>query len=107
MADAILRPAGSILGTRVVRTEDPDLLTGAAKYVNDLDLPGKLHAAFARSEVAHAELRAVNVDDALATPGVVAVYTATDLGLAPHHGFVTVHPDFARPPLADGMVRFV
>jgi carbon-monoxide dehydrogenase large subunit len=107
MADVILRPAGSILGTRVVRTEDPDLLTGAARYVNDLDLPGKLHAAFARSEVAHAELRVVNVEEALATPGVVAVYTAGDLGLAPHHGFVTVHADFARPPLADGVVRFV
>jgi aerobic carbon-monoxide dehydrogenase large subunit len=107
MTDSIHRPAGSILGTRVVRTEDPDLLTGAARYVNDLDLPGRLHAAFARSEVAHGELRAVNVDEALAMPGVVAVYIAADLGIAPHHGFVTVHPDFARPPLADGVVRFV
>ncbi len=107
MTDTMRRVPGSILGTRVVRTEDPDLLTGAARYVNDLDLPGKLHAAFARSENAHAELRAVHVDDALAVPGVVAVYTAADLGVAPHHGFVTVHADFARPPLADGVVRFV
>jgi carbon-monoxide dehydrogenase large subunit len=109
MADTIPRPAGSgtsILGTRVVRTEDPELLTGAATYVNDLDLPGKLHAAFARSEAAHAVLQAVHVDDALAVPGVVAVFTAAELGVAPHHGFVTVHPDFARPPLADGVVRF-
>jgi aerobic carbon-monoxide dehydrogenase large subunit len=107
MTDTMRRAPGSILGTRVVRTEDPDLLTGAARYVNDLDLPGKLHAAFARAESAHAELRVVHVDDALATPGVVAVYTAADLGVAPHHGFVTVHADFARPPLADGVVRFV
>ena len=99
--------AGSILGTRVLRTEDPDLLTGAARYVNDLDLPGKLHAVFARSEVAHATLHDVHTDDALATPGVVAVFTAADLGVAPHHGFAIVHPDFARPPLADGVVRFV
>ena len=35
------------------------------------------------------------------------MFTAADLGVAPHHGFVTVHPDFARPPLADGVVRFV
>ena len=42
---------GSILGTRVLRTEDPALLTGSARYLNDLDLPGKLHAVFARSEV--------------------------------------------------------
>ena len=107
MTDSIRRAPGSILGTRVVRTEDPELLIGTARYVYDLDLPGKLHAAFARSEVAHAALDAVNVDDAIATPGVVAVFTAADLGVAPHHGFVTVHPDFARPPLADGVVRFV
>ena len=98
---------GSILGTRVLRTEDPALLTGSARYLNDLDLPGKLHAVFARSEVAHARLGAVHIDDAAAVPGVVAVLHRRDLGVAPHHGFVTVHPDFARPPLADGVVRFV
>jgi carbon-monoxide dehydrogenase large subunit len=98
---------GSILGTRVPRTEDPELLTGAARYLNDLELPGKLHAVFARSEVAHAGLATVHVDDALATPGVVAVLTAADLGVAPHHTFAVVHADFARPPLADGVVRFV
>jgi carbon-monoxide dehydrogenase large subunit len=98
---------GSILGTRVLRTEDPELLTGSARYLNDLDLPGKLHAVFARSEVAHARLGDVHVEDALATPGVVAVFTGDTLGVAPHHGFVAVHPDFARPPLATGVVRFV
>ncbi|CAN5820124.1 xanthine dehydrogenase family protein molybdopterin-binding subunit [soil metagenome] len=98
---------GSILGTRVLRTEDPVLLAGEGQYLADLDLPGKLHAVFSRSEVAHASLRAVHVNDALAVPGVVAVYTAADLGVAPHHGFVTVHADFARPQLADGVVRFV
>ena len=98
---------GSILGMWVVRTEDPVLLTGGAKYLDDLDLPGKLHAVFARSEAAHAALVAVHVGDARAVPGVVAVFTAADLGVAPHHGFAKVHPDFARPPLADGVVRFV
>ncbi|MDQ3468151.1 MAG: xanthine dehydrogenase family protein molybdopterin-binding subunit, partial [Actinomycetota bacterium] len=105
MTDTELR--GSILGTRVRRTEDPRLLTGAGRYVDDLHLPGKLHAVFARSEVAHATLGTVHVDDARDVPGVVAVFTSADLGVAPHHGFVTVHPDFARPPLADGVVRFV
>ena len=99
--------AGSILGTRVLRTEDPALLTGSARYMNDLLHPGKLHAVFARSEQAHATLGEVHVEDALATPGVVAVYTAAELGVPPHQGFVTVHPHFARPPLADGVVRFV
>ena len=105
MTDVELR--GSILGTRVRRTEDPTLLTGSAKYLDDLDLPGKLQAVFARSELAHARVGAVHIDEARAVPGVVAVYTAGDLGVAPHHGFATVHPDFARPPLADGVVRFV
>jgi carbon-monoxide dehydrogenase large subunit len=98
---------GSILGTRVLRTEDPALLTGSARYLNDLDVPGKLHAVFARSEIAHARLGTVHIDDALATPGVVAVLTGETLGVAPHHGFVTVHADFARPPLAVETVRFV
>jgi carbon-monoxide dehydrogenase large subunit len=98
---------GSILGTRVLRTEDPALLTGSARYLNDLDLPGKLHAVFARSEVAHARLTAVHIDDALAVPGVVSVLTADTLGVAPHHGFVKVDDDFARPPLAADTVRFV
>src|SRR5215203_2097519 len=98
---------GSILGARVLRTEDPALLTGSARYLNDLDVPGKLHAVFARSEVAHARLGSVHIEDALAVPGVVAVLTGETLGVAPHHGFVAVHPDFARPPLATDTVRFV
>ncbi len=99
--------AGSILGTRVLRTEDPALLVGSGKYLDDLDIPGKLFAAFARSEYAHATLGAIDISEAMAIPGVVAVLTSDDLGVAPHHGMAMVHPDFARPPLADGVVRFV
>ena len=60
---------GSILGTRVVRTEDPGLLRGERHYVADLPLAGRLHAVFATSDVAHGELRAVHADDARAMPG--------------------------------------
>ncbi len=98
---------GSILGTRVLRTEDPGLLTGSRKYLADLDLPNKLHAVFVRSDVAHGTINAIHIEDAIGMPGVVEVLTAAELGVAPHHGFATVHPDFARPPLADGKVRFV
>ena len=98
---------GSILGTRVVRTEDPALLRGLGTYVGDLPLVGLLHASFARSPVAHGLVRAIHVDDAVAMPGVIAVWTAAELDVAPHHGFVAVHPDFARPPLATDRVRFV
>ena len=106
MPPATPRP-GSILGTRVTRTEDPGLLTGARSYLADLPLVDRLHAVFVRSDVAHGVLGAIHVDDAVGMPGVVAVLTAETLGVAPHHGFVPVHPDFVRPPLADGRVRFV
>ncbi len=100
-------PRGSILGTRVVRTEDPALLLGEGRYVADLELPDKLHAVFVGSEQAHGIIRSIHVDDARAMPGVVAVWTAAELGVAAHHGFVKVHDDFARPPLAQDRVRFV
>ncbi len=98
---------GSILGTRVTRTEDPALLTGAARYLADLPLDGRLYAVFVRSDVAHGVLRAIHLDDARAMPGVVDVLTAADLRLEPQHSFVMVHRDFLRPPLATGRVRFV
>ena len=98
---------GSLLGTRVVRSEDPALLRGLGIYVADLPLEGRLYAAFARSQVAHGLIRSIHVEDAQTMPGVVAVWTATELGVAPHHGFVAVHDDFARPPLAFDRVRFV
>ena len=91
----------------MLRTEDPGLLTGSRKYLADLDLPNKLHAVFVRSDVAHGTIGAIHLDDARAMPGVVEISTAAELGVAPHQGFATVHPDFARPPLADGKVRFV
>ncbi|MEX2625481.1 MAG: xanthine dehydrogenase family protein molybdopterin-binding subunit [Ilumatobacteraceae bacterium] len=103
--DAELR--GSILGTRVQRTEDPILLTGGARYVDDLPLEGHLHAVFVRSDVAHGALGTIHTEDAEQLPGVVAVWTATDLDLPPHHGLAKVHDDFARPPLAVARIRFV
>lgn len=106
MTDTVARP-GSILGTRVTRTEDPSLLTGAAKYVDDLGLTNPLHAVFARSDVAHGTITSIDVSEAEALPGVVAVITSDGLGVDPHHGFAPVHDDFKRPPLADGVVRYV
>jgi len=82
-------------------------LLGQAKFMADLDLPDKLHAVFVRSDVAHGTLGAVHIEEAASMPGVVEVITAETLGVAPHHGFTKVHDDFARPPLADGRVRFV
>jgi carbon-monoxide dehydrogenase large subunit len=98
---------GSILGTRVTRTEDPGLLTGTARYLADLPLHARLHAVFVRSEVAHGVLGEIHVEEAADMPGVMAVLTATDLDVPAHHGFAPVHRDFKRPPLAVGRVRFV
>ncbi len=99
--------AGSILGTRVLRTEDPELLFGTGQYVGDLDLGNQLHLVFVRSEMAHASITGIDVEEAKSAPGVVAVLTAADLGVAPFQSMVTVHDDFARPPLATDRVRFV
>ena len=99
--------AGSILGTRVLRTEDPELLVGAGRFVDDLALDHPLHVVFVRSEMAHARLLNVDCSAALDMPGVVAVLTAAELDIRPHHGMVKVHDDFARPPLAADKVRFV
>ena len=99
--------AGSILGNRVTRLEDPELLTGDATYVYDLDLADPLYLIFVRSPFAHARLAAVDTSAAEAAAGVAAVFTAANLGVAPHHGFVPVDEAYARPPLAVDRVRFV
>ncbi|MDW3213694.1 MAG: xanthine dehydrogenase family protein molybdopterin-binding subunit [Ilumatobacteraceae bacterium] len=100
-------PHGSILGNRVTRTEDPGLLTGSRRYVGDLELDRPLHAVFVRSDIAHGTINSIDVDEARSMPGVVAVWTATDLDVAPHHGFAKIDDAFVRPPLATDKVRFV
>ncbi len=98
----------SILGTRVQRVEDPDLLTVGGKYVDDLAPPDALHAVFVRSEVAHAEIAAIETDDATSAPGVVAVLTAADLELAPRPPDMgMLNQDMGRTWLASDRVRYV
>jgi carbon-monoxide dehydrogenase large subunit len=97
----------SILGNPVRRVEDPRILLGGARYVGDLDLPGVLTATFVRSTIAHARLESVDTTAAAKMPGVVAVYTAGDLGLPDIPAFPMAPPVMSRPPLADGTVRFV
>jgi aerobic carbon-monoxide dehydrogenase large subunit len=66
-------------GASVKRSEDPRILAGRGRYVDDLKLPGMLHAAFVRSPLAHARVLAVDASAARALPGVVAVLTGADL----------------------------
>jgi aerobic carbon-monoxide dehydrogenase large subunit len=66
-------------GASISRREDPRLLRGSGRYVDDIKLPGLLHAAIVRSTHAHARLRAVRVEAARAMPGVAGVFCFTDL----------------------------
>src|SRR5712691_5196327 len=68
---------GSAAGGR--RSEDGPLLTGRGRFTDDLDVPGQVHAAFARSTAAHGIIRGVDTSRALAMPGVLAVLTGRDV----------------------------
>ncbi len=82
-------------GAPVKRNEDRKLLTGQALFIDDVELPGMLHAAFLRSHAAHARIRRIDVSRALQRPGVVAVYTADDYGAYWQPGPLLVPP----PPI--------
>lgn len=84
-------------GERIKRNEDPRLLTGQGLYVDDVDLPNMLHAAFLRSPYAHARINNIDVSQALQRKGVIAVYTANDLGDYWKPGPLLVSP----PPVKD------
>ena len=76
---SLTRP--QFIGAKVVRREDPRLLTGAGNYVADIKRHGMVHIAFRRSDHAHALIRNVDVSAAQALPGVVAVYTGADIAV--------------------------
>jgi len=90
-----------LVGQRIKRNEDPRLLTGQALFVGDVDIPGMLHAAFLRSDYAHARLRSIDVSAARERPGVVGVYTAEDMGDAWQPG-----PPLVIPPPTIEEVEF-
>ena len=74
----------SYTGQSVRRFEDARLVSGQGSYVDDIKIPGMLHAAFLRSPHAHARIRSVDVAAALRRPGVEAVLTGDDiLGIVP------------------------
>ncbi len=96
-------------GASVPRREDPRLLAGAGRFVDDIDQPDLLDAVFVRSPVAHGRLVSIDADDALATDGVVAVLTAEDLAqCCSPMGWGATGPLIvpAHLPLADDRVRF-
>src|SRR6478672_7961758 len=105
-------PAQRFVGSSVPRSEDRRILTGSGRYVDDIHLPGMLHAAFVRSPVAHALITSVDVTEARALPGVVAVYTGAELQalLVPGAPPLTLFPGLPASPftvLATDKVRLV
>ena len=71
-------PTTDLIGAPIKRVEDPRLMTGAAKYLDDLKLPGMTHVAVLRSPYAHARITSVDTTKAAAHPGVVGVFTGRD-----------------------------
>ena len=73
----------SLIGRSVLRLEDPPLLTGRAGFIADLSFPDQLHMRVVRSGCAHGKIVAIDTAEALATPGVVAVWTSCDISDLP------------------------
>lgn len=100
----------SPIGLSLLRKEDERLLRGRGRYVDDLHLPGLLHAALVRSPHAHARIERVDARAALATPGVVAVLTITDLpecaGAVPQFVPSPALRAYTHPALAGPLARF-
>jgi carbon-monoxide dehydrogenase large subunit len=103
--------AARYVGARVPRVEDARLLTGLGTFVDDIVLPGMLHACFVRSQYARALIRGIDTTAATAAPGVRFVFTAADLNPDMkeqwHTSIGAASPETPRPPLADREVRFV
>jgi carbon-monoxide dehydrogenase large subunit len=105
--------ATGVIGQRRLRREDPALLTGEARFANDLNIPGALHLAVLRSPHAHARITSIDTAGAAAADGVVAVYTGADLAdtwAAPMPCAWPVTEDMKSPahyPLATGKVCYV
>jgi len=98
----------SILGNRVVRTEDPDLLTGAGQFVDDIKLADAAHVTFVVSTMAHADLADIDISETKSMPGVLGVWTAADLPFNTYPApMFMLSQEMPRPYLATGKVRYV
>ena len=104
-------PVSKLVGAKVKRREDPRLVRGLSHYVDDLRLVDTLHVAILRSPHAHAEIRAIRTDAALALPGVVAAMTGAEIGdqvgSVPCAGANPTLRVPDHPVLAKGTVRHV
>ena len=106
-------PSATYIGARMKRLEDPRFIQGEATFIDDIQLPGMLHATAVRSPHAHARILSIDVSAAEASPGVVAVVTSQHLSDTTGHvpvSFRSSNPNENPPPhplLASGKVRYV
>lgn len=100
-----------VLGRSIRRLEDRPLLTGQGSFAADIGFPGQLHMRVVRSPVAFGRVRAIEVDEALAMPGVAAVWTGRDVADIPPIDFRQVRVPGLEPyrqrVLAQDFVRYV
>lgn len=94
----------SVLGGSVRRREDPALIRGKGRFVDDIKLAGTTHVAFVRSPFAHARINSIDASAAMEMEGVIAIYTADDVR---HLGLLLAQVAIGRlrPLLADGVVK--
>ena len=105
------------IGAPVRRKEDFRFITGQGRYVDDINRPGQAHAYFLRSPHAHARIKSIDLKDASAAPGVVAIFTGDDIAADKVGGLICGWAIFnkdgspmragAHPALAQGKVRYV
>ena len=111
MADANSKRKQVFVGQSVSRLEDPPMVTGEARYAADLNFPDQLHMRVVRSQHAHGEIVAIDATEALAMPGVNAVWTAADVKEIPpidfREGSIEALDTYRQPVLATDRVRYV
>src|ERR1700754_825154 len=100
------------VGRRIKRKEDPRLIMGRARYIDDINVTGQLYAAFVRSPEAHAKIVSIDTSAAKAFPGVIAVFSGTEVDLEAPLPMAWVPPgiEVNNPPhwaLAKDTVRHV
>lgn len=97
-----------LIGRSVARVEDPALLSGRGRYIDDLPVaPGTLALAFVRSPHGHADIRSIDIGEAQRAPGVVAVITGRDVAARTRSMTVGVKADVDCWPMAVDRVRYV
>jgi carbon-monoxide dehydrogenase large subunit len=109
---AVEQPAQKWVGQAMRRKEDPRMITGRGRYVDDMVVPGMLYMAVVRSPEAHAKIVSIDASGAREIPGVHGVFTAEDLDLASPLPMAWVPPgvEMHSPetlPLAKGEVKYV